>query len=458
MAEPNIIVIEDDRNLNALLSGQLAEEGFRVTSAHSCREGRALLEGSEPNLMIIDIRLPDGDGFEFIRQYGEIFPIIVLTAYGTVDQAVEAVQAGASDYLLKPISFDALKVAIGRALATVELKRDVQYWQKRAQKDLNVTIVGNSPKVAHMRHLIELYAVTDSSLLIVGESGVGKELVAHAIHEKSDRNNGLFVAVDCDPAQESNVAQEFLGEEQTMRGGTRREGMLAIAQNGTIYVNNVAEMSLALQSKLLRVMETGTFRRVGGTQDLVTNVRILAATSSNLQARIADDRFRSELFYRLNAFCIEVPPLRDRLTDVPLLAEHFLKYRNFQRGIDKRLAADTIAALTDYAWPGNVRELRNAIERGVIMSGQEEEITAAHVGISATRSAAGDHGGVVLGFDYEPTMEEVRDHYIRMLLRRYDGNRRKVAGILGISERNTYRLVGKLEADGETGGLGGAAE
>ena len=275
MAEPNIIVIEDDRNLNALLSGQLAEEGFRVTSAHSCREGRALLEGSEPNLMIIDIRLPDGDGFEFIRQYGEIFPIIVLTAYGTVDQAVEAVQAGASDYLLKPISFDALKVAIGRALATVELKRDVQYWQKRAQKDLNVTIVGNSPKVAHMRHLIELYAVTDSSLLIVGESGVGKELVAHAIHEKSDRKNGLFVAVDCDPAQESNVAQEFLGEEQTMRGGTRREGMLAIAQNGTIYVNNVAEMSLALQSKLVRVMETGTFRRVGGTQDLVTNVRIL---------------------------------------------------------------------------------------------------------------------------------------------------------------------------------------
>ena len=190
-------------------------------------------------------------------------------------QAVEAVQAGASDYFLKPISFDALKVAIGRALATVDLKRDVQYWQKRAQKDLDVIIVGNSPKMAHMRHLIELYAVTDSSLLIVCETGVGKELVAHAIHEKSDRNNGLFVAVDCDPAQESNVAQEFLGEEQTMRGGTRREGMLAIAQNGTIYVNNVAEMSLALQSKLVRVMETGTFRRVGGTQDLVTNVRIL---------------------------------------------------------------------------------------------------------------------------------------------------------------------------------------
>ena len=458
MTEPNIIVIEDDRNLNALLSGRIAEEGFRVTSAHSCQEARALLQGSEPNLMIIDIRLPDGDGFEFIREYGEIFLIIVLTAYGTVDQAVEAVQAGASDYLLKPISFDALKVSIGRALATVELKRDVQYWQKRAQKDLNVTIVGSSPKVEHMRHLIELYAVTDSSLLIVGESGVGKELVAHAIHEKSDRKNGRFVAVDCDPAQESNVAQELFGEEQTMRGGTRREGMLAIAQNGTIYVNNVAEMSLALRSKLSRVMEMGTFRHVGGTQDLVTNFRILAAASSNLQARIAEGRFRSELFYRLNAFCIEVPPLRDRLTDVPLLAAHFLKYRNFQRGIEKQLGADTIAALTDYAWPGNVRELRNAIERGVIMSGPEQEITAAHVGTNTLRSADEGHGGVVFGFDREPTMEEVRDHYIRMLLRRYDGHRRKVAAILGISERNTYRLVGKLEADDETGGLGGAAE
>jgi transcriptional regulator with PAS, ATPase and Fis domain len=243
-----------------------------------------------------------------------------------------------------------------------------------------------------------------------------------------------------------------------MRGGTRREGMLAIAQNGTIYVNNVAEMSLALRSKLLRVMEMGTFRHVGGTQDLVTNFRILAAASSNLQARIAEGRFRSELFYRLNAFCIEVPPLRDRLTDVPLLAAHFLKYRNLQRGIEKHLGADTIAALTDYAWPGNVRELRNAIERGVIMSGPEQEITAAHVGISTLRSADEGHGGVVIGFDREPTMEEVRDHYIRMLLRRYDGHRRKVAAILGISERNTYRLVGKLEADGETGGLGGAAE
>ena len=164
------------------------------------------------------------------------------------------------------------------------------------------------------------------------------------------------------------------------------------------------------------------------------------------------------MFYRLNAFCIEVPPLRARLTDVPLLAAHFLKYRNLQRGIEKHLGADTIAALTDYAWPGNVRELRNAIERGVIMSGPEQEITAAHVGTNTLRSADEGHGGVVFGFDREPTMEEVRDHYIRMLLRRYDGHRRKVAAILGISERNTYRLVGKLEADDETGGLGGAAE
>ena len=445
VAGPTIVVVEDDRALNTLLTGQIGQMGYTVIAASSGSEARDLLGRTEPDLMILDMRLPDGSGFDFIADYARAFPIIVLTAYGTVDQAVEAVHAGASDYLLKPINTDTLRLAIHRALSMVELQRDLRYWQSRAQRDMNTTIIGDSPKVQDMRQEIALYAGADATVLIEGESGVGKELVAHAIHDNSDRRAARFVAVDCDPSHENAVAQELFGQEQGAGDGGRREGMLEITHNGTIYLNDIAEISLALQSKILRVMETGSFRRVGGTQDFVTNVRILAATSRNLRERVAEGRFRSELYYRLSAFRIRVPPLRERVPDIPLLAEHFLTFRSFARGVEKRFAPETLGALAGYDWPGNVRELRNTIERGVIMSGQAEAISPAHVGMGPQPAeAAGEDDAVTLHFDHEPTLNQMRDAYLSLLLDRHGGNRRKVAGILDVSERNTYRLIGKL--------------
>ncbi len=447
-AGKQVLVIDDDASLNRLLTDQISRIGFQAHGARSRAEAVAVMETLVPDLMIIDVRLPDGNGLDLLQEFGGRCPIIMLTAYGSVDQAVRAVHSGASDYLLKPVSFQNLELAVQRAFATVELKRDVRYWQSQAQRIADTRISGESQPVEEMRSLISLYAAAGSTVLIEGESGVGKELVARAIHEGSNRAQARFVPIDCDPMQENLTASELFGHEQGAFPGadTMREGMLEVADKGTIFLSDIAEISLALQSKLLRVMETGVFRRLGGAQDMPADVRILAATSRDLGEMVREERFRSELFYRLSAFCIKVPPLRMRRGDVSLLARHFLQSRGFLRGQEKALAPETLEVLEAYSWPGNVRELRNAVERGLIMSGDSAVILPQHVAVSPGGSGiAGGDDSVSLSYPHEPTLDQMRDDYLRLLLARHEGNRHKVAGILGMSERNTYRLINKLD-------------
>lgn len=452
-APKKVLIIEDDRSLNQLLVDYLQQMGCEVVGAETGAEARDYLAAHSPDLILLDIRLPDCDGFELLVDFAPQVAVIVITAYGAVDQAVKAVRAGASDYMVKPVGFQALELALERVFATAELKRDVAYWQSQAQRAANSGIVGSSPQLHELRKMIDLYANAGSTVLIQGESGVGKELVARAIHEASPRSEGRFVPIDCDPAQENLIASELFGHEKGAFPGAdlRREGMLEFADKGTIYLSDIAEVPLALQSKILRVIETGRFRRLGGAEDVPTDLRILVGTSHDLPQLVHEGQFRSELFFRLSAFCISVPPLRDRIDDAADLAMHFIQTRSFLRGTERTIMPETLEKLKGYDWPGNVRELRNAIERGLIMSAQSPQIEPQHIvlgaGVSDLRpnETGIDDFKVVLRFAEEPTLEALRAEYLQLLFARYGGNRRKVASVLGISERNTYRLIRKLD-------------
>jgi DNA-binding NtrC family response regulator len=452
-APKKVLIVEDDRSLNRLLVDHLRHMGCEAEGVETGAAAREYLAANTPDLILLDIRLPDCDGFELLVEFSPQVAVIVMTAYGAVDRAVKAVRAGASDYIVKPVGTEALELALERVFTTAELKRDVAYWQSQAQRAADSAIIGSSPQMQELRTMIDLYASAGSTVLIEGESGVGKELVARAIHEASPRSEGRFVPIDCDPTQENQIASELFGHEKGAFPGadTRREGMLGLADRGTIYLNDIAEVPQSLQSKILRVMETGQFRRLGGAEGVPTDLRIIVGTSHDLKQRVQEGHFRSELFFRLSAFSITVPPLRDRVSDVADLSAHFVHTRSFQRGTEREIAPETLEKLQGYGWPGNVRELRNAIERGLIMSKQSPRIEPHHIvlGTGVMDHLPGedklDECGVVLRFENEPTLTDLRAAYLRLLFDRHDGNRRQVANVLGISERNTYRLIRKLD-------------
>ena len=296
--------------------------------------------------------------------------------------------------------------------------------------------------MAELRRLVSIFAMADAPVLICGESGVGKGTVAAALHAQSPRANGRFIAVDCD---ETLDEAELFGRDA---GASRvKEGLIAAVGSGSIFLNDIDKLTPAMQSKLLRVMETGSYRPLGATAALPSSARFLAATGVDLETMAAHSLFKSELFYLLSSLRIQLQPLRTHKSDVPVLARFFLESRSFHRAVDKRLTEAAIDALTAHDWPGNVRELRNAIERGVIMSAGAEQITPEHLGLpshapglpsSATRA------GVTLQFDHQPTLEEIRETYIRLLLDTNGGNRKQLAQVLGMSERNTYRMLKKM--------------
>ena len=297
-ANRKVLIIEDDVSLNAMLVDQVTEFGHVAFGAHSRGKALELIAANAFDLIIADMRLPDSDGLQLLEELKDLCPFIILTAYGSVDQALRAVHTGAADYLFKPVSHESLKLAVRRTFETVELKRDVRHWQTQALRSVNETLVGSSSAVEEMRSFIGLYADAGMTVLIEGESGVGKELVARAIHQASSRSAARFVPIDCNPSQENLFASELFGHEQGAFPGAdyRREGMLEIATGGTIFLSDIAEISLPLQSKLLRVMETGSYRRLGGSMDLPAEVRIIGATSRNLDDLVAQGKFRSVLY------------------------------------------------------------------------------------------------------------------------------------------------------------------
>jgi DNA-binding NtrC family response regulator len=441
-----ILAVEDDKLLNRMLVHQLEGMGHSVTGVDSLHEVQQYLGKYEPDLIISDMRLPDGECISDLPKLCDSCPVIVLTAYGTVKSAVEAIQAGAADYLTKPVSPEELTLTVQRVLETAALKADHQFCKARlqAQSGSLSFMIGQSPALERVKEHIDAVASSDMTVLVLGESGSGKELVARAIHEQSDRSKRNFVAVDCCTLQESLFESELFGHEKGAFTGAhqKKKGLIEGASGGTLFLDEIGEIPPAIQAKLLRVLETGIFRRVGGTRDLTSDVRIVAATNRNLKKMSESGGFRADLFYRLEAFTIYAPPLRERREDIPYLVEHFIRNHNFSRRVQKTVTKEAMRKLIAYDWPGNVRELKNVVERAIILSRSKKTIRGQHLTFSSCEK---QKTGFMLDIPpgTVPTMEELEASYLKMLLTRHAGHRATVAQVMGISERHVYRLISK---------------
>jgi DNA-binding NtrC family response regulator len=451
MTTRRILVIEDDNVLNTLLCNQLKRIGYETRSAKRWSEGERLLAEESADLVLLDLNLPDADGLNVLPVVAAQVPVIVLTAYGSVQNAVHAIKCGASEYLVKPINIEELEVVLQRALDLEALKREHSFIKSRLNQQQPSAMVGNSPAIVAVRKMIAAVAPSDMTVLIHGESGTGKELVASAIHKESARSRHTYVAVDCCTLQAQLFESELFGHEKGAFTGADRQkkGLIEGAEDGTLFLDEIGDIEAAIQAKLLRVLETSRFRRVGGNRDLSANVRIVAATNRDLATMAKDGGFRADLFYRLNAFVVQVPPLRDRRDDIPDLVRHFIRNNDFSRRIEKTIHADALAGLMAYDWPGNIRELRNMVERAIILSGVDPVIGPDHfilgTGKAAAPAAQPEAGSML---DGEPTLEELKRRYLVRLMDKYGGHRLKVAQALDISERNLYRLIGKFGIEG----------
>jgi len=431
--------------LNRLLAEQLGSVGYSVTAVSNWAEGSHTLNSFDPSVVILDIRLPDADGTKCLSELVPQYPVVVLTAFGSVKNAVEAMRAGAMDYLMKPVNPGELQLAVSRAIEVTALKQSYEYMRGQLHPAVGSLMVGESDAFKELVRLTALVAPSDATVLIEGESGVGKEMVAQSIHQMSNRASRNIVTIDCCTLQENLLESELFGHEKGAFTGAdrRKRGLIEIAEGGTVFLDEIGETSPLMQAKLLRLLDTGEFRRLGGTQSLSSDARFIVASNRELKQLVAEGKFRSDLYYRLCSVTIKVPSLRERRSDIRLIANYFLNMRRFHRHIKKQFAKNAIRALMEHDWPGNIRELRNVVERAIITSSDRSIIGQEHLGLSTVSTKI----GVELKFDHEPTLKEVKRIYLSRLLELHCGHRNRVATILGISERNTYRLIKTLKIE-----------
>lgn len=377
----NVLIIDDEKNYLIILEDLLSEEGHHVLTAENGREGLELARHNDLDVVVTDMKMPGMDGMEVLEQVRALnadLPVIMMTAFGTVEKAVEAMKKGAFHYILKPFENEELKVLVQKAVEHHQLVRQNRRMSEILEGQYHFdNIVGKSGPMEQVYALIRKVAPTKATVLITGESGTGKELIARAIHFNSPRKNGPFISVNCGALPENLLESELFGHERGAFTGAigLRKGRFELAHGGTLFLDEISEMSSPLQVKLLRALQEMRFERVGGTETLHVDVRVVAASNRNLKEEVAAGRFRSDLFFRLNVVHVQLPALRERPSDIPLLAHHFLRKFQEQTGReDLRLRADTLRALLNYSWPGNVRELENVMERAVILC-PDREIT-----------------------------------------------------------------------------------
>ncbi len=432
-----ILIVEDDGSLLRLLERKLRDRGFRVDTAQSGKEARHLLENRSYEIVLLDIRLSDTDGLELLR---ELSPktsskFIVITGYGDVSTAVEAMKAGASDFIQKPFSFDILEVSVNRALRERRLEEENRALKSFLfDREHEITFETKSPSYRKVLQMIEGIAKSDVNVLLRGETGTGKEVLARYIHRLSDRRDGPFIVVDCGAIPEHLFESELFGHERGAYTGAlqKKLGLVELADGGTLFLDEIGEIPLPVQSKLLRFVETRSFRRVGGLKESRVNVRIVSATNRNLTEMVRRGQFRSDLLYRINTVEIEIPPLRERKEDIPLLVETFL--RKFKKKIKK----ETLRVLMDYDWPGNIRELRNAIERASLLS--KGEYIDENICMPAERR---DRLCAEDMFSGMPSLKELELLYTDFLYRKLRSVD-KVAEVLGCSRRTVFRKLREL--------------
>ena len=443
-----ILIVEDDAATRRGLEQLVTEAHPDTKSVGSLDKARAMLEEFSPNLCIVDLMLPDGDGLELIREVRSQDPsreFVVLTGHGSIDTAVEAMKAGASDYLLKPLKPAQISVVLERLSEKMDLEREVDDLRSQlARSGRFGQMVGKSEAMQEIFGVISRVAKSDAPVMIIGESGTGKEVAAATIHELSRRRAKPFVAINCGAISPSLIESELFGHERGSFTGAdkRRQGYFELANGGTLFFDEVTEMSTDLQIKLLRVLETRTFRRVGGNEELKVNTRILSSTNRDLQEAIKSGKLREDFYYRLNVFPLVLPPLRQRKEDIPPLAQHFLeRIEEREKAGFREIESDAIAALNEHAWPGNVRELRNVIHRAYVLSNPPVIGAAAVHSVlghptlkSPTTSPAAASG--VVQFKVGESLADAERRVLAKTLEFAKGDKKKAASILKVPLKN----------------------
>jgi two-component system NtrC family response regulator/two-component system response regulator HydG len=451
MIKGKVIVIDDEVNAAAALETLLREDGYEVSRAHDARSGLALLEQTDADVVLTDLRMPGMDGLELLQRIKEIRPevmVLLMTAYGTVKTAVRAMKLGAEDYLGKPIDVEELEVVLERALEKKRLLEETQVLRERVGKKYRFdNLVGESPEILAAVKAVQQVASSSASVLLLGESGTGKELFAQAIHQNSPRKSKPFIKVACAALPETLLESELFGHEKGSFTGAlyTRAGRFEAADGGTLFLDEIGDISPTVQVKLLRFLEEREFERVGGNRTFKVDVRIVVATHRDLLKKVEEGAFREDLYYRLNVVEIHVPSLRERTGDLPLLAHHFLRKFAAANGKDVREFDDDVLTLfLRHPWPGNVRELENAMERAVVMS-EEPVLRPAH--FPTLRRAAvrtETEGGLAVGPEITipgSALEEIEREAILRTLEAVGGSTSRASEILRISPRKIQYKV-----------------
>ncbi len=438
-----ILIVDDEVNARTALAELLRDEGYEVETAADAFKALGKYEAFTPHVVVTDLKMPGMDGIDLvkkIRSSEDPAAVVVMTAFGAVSSAVDAMRAGAADYLTKPLNFDELLVVLDKVFENQELRRETRHLRQRVRDRVAPgNIVGVAPPMQRIFEVVDQVAPSRATVLISGESGTGKELVANAIHQRSPRAAGPFIKLHCAALAESLLESELFGHERGSFTGAmaRKDGRFSLADGGTLFLDEIGEISPTIQVKLLRFLQEHEFERVGGTQTLRVDVRVIAATNRNLTEEIARGRFREDLYYRLNVVALEMPPLRDRRTDIPALAKFFVdRYAKENGKTIDGFSPETLELLCAYDWPGNVRELENAIERAVVLAtgtNIETRHLPAHVRPKLTPAGM----PVIPG----ATLEQIERYAILETLKETGGSTSKAAEMLGISTRTIqYRM------------------
>lgn len=446
-----IAVVEDDPALLELLQEELTSHGYQVAACDSAEALLAQLADLTPDLVISDIRLPGIDGMALLqrlRQQPKPPALLLITAFGTVRQAVAALKQGADDFLTKPLDLEHLLLSVERLLAHKALQQEVQQYRQSSQQGPG-GMIGQSRAMRRLYQQTERIAKAQGAVLILGESGSGKELVAQALHQQSDRAGQPFIPVNCAGIPAELMESEFFGHAAGAYTGARgsRAGLFKQADGGTLLLDEIAEMPLLLQAKLLRVLQEGRMRPVGGDDEVAVDVRIIAATHQNLEQLVETSQFRADLFFRLETFTLNIPPLRERADDLELLAQHFLaQLKQKQPANVHSISSDALDCLYRYPFPGNVRELQNALERAYTFAASSEitpddlpERIVSYQGESAVEQQASDTSW--------PSLQQVQHNYMRQVLQYTNGNKQQAAEMLGITRRTLYRWLEEQQAE-----------